>query len=348
MNSKERVRCAVNRTSVDQVPTDFSATGLVVQRLQKHFDTDDYNAVLDHLDIDIRQIFPKYIGPELKRKDLDEHTFEVEGVFGDRSTYSWNGKEHHGVVTHHPLKTAQSPEEIYAYSWPNTDWWDFSSIKEDLDRFESRSILCGHWGPFQSAFHLRPEESIYTDMAGDEDLAIALFSKHHTFEMEFYEKLLQAGEGRIDILRTHDDYGTQRSMLFSNEMWRTYFAQHTKDLVDLAHRHGAFFMQHSCGAIRNIIPELIEVGVDIIDPIQPGVGMDPEGLYRDFGGKICFHGGIDTQHLLPKGNPAQVKAEVRRYIDALHHQGGYILYPSQAFESDVPVENILALYQIRN
>jgi uroporphyrinogen decarboxylase len=116
-------------------------------------------------------------------------------------------------------------------------------------------------------------------------------------------------------------------------------------LTGLAHRYGAFYQQHSCGAVREIVPSLIKAGVDILEPLQKVNGMEIDGLKRDFGSRICFHGGIDTQFVLPHSTPEQVEAETRHYIDVLAKGGGYILMASQWFESDVPVANIDAIYR---
>ena len=348
MTSKERVRRAIEHKSVDRVPTDFSATPLVLERLREEFKVDKNEGIYEALDIDIRPLSLPFLGAEAEKEEITEKSYKQKGYFGETRTFSWNGKEYHGVVTEFPLGNATTVEDVEKHSWPDTDLWDFKSIPASLDKLKDKAVIIGHWGPFQTAGYLYPDEKLYMDMALNKDFAHAIFRKHNEFQLTLYRKILEAGEGRIDILRTHDDYGTQRNMLFSQDMWCEFFAENTKKLVDLAHEYGAFFMQHSCGAIRKIIPELIKVGVDALDPVQPVIGMDPESLKDEFSGKICFHGGIDTQDLLPNGSPNDIKKEVRRYIDLLNNDGGYILSPSQAFESDIPLENIKALYEIRS
>ena len=157
--------------------------------------------------------------------------------------------------------------------------------------------------------------------------------------------MYEAANGKIDLICVDDDFGTQRSTLFSPAHWNEFFAENTRKLAEQAHRHGAFYMQHSCGAIRGIIPNLIACGVDALEPIQKVTGMEVDGLKRDFGDRLCFQGGIDTQGVLPFGTPEEVYEETTRVIRALHRQGGYILCGSQAFEGDVPPENIAALYE---
>jgi uroporphyrinogen decarboxylase len=127
-------------------------------------------------------------------------------------------------------------------------------------------------------------------------------------------------------------------------MWHTFIRKPLKRYYDAAHGYGCKVMQHSCGSIRDIIPALIENGVDIIDPIQVAAeGMEFAGLVRDFGAKVCLHGGIDTQHILPFGSVADVRAAVRSHLE-LTRGGGYILAGSQGYIEDIPLDNILAVY----
>lgn len=182
-------------------------------------------------------------------------------------------------------------------------------------------------------------------MYEEPELIKAMLDRYCKASYEMYERMYEAANGKVDIIRCCDDYGTQISTLFSTDMWNEFFAKNTKMFVDQAHRHGAYYMQHSCGAIRNIIPSLIACGVDAIEPIQKVQGMEVDGLKRDFGDKLCFQGGIDTQHILPHGTPEEVYEETTRVIKALYKNGGYILCGSQSFEGDVPPENVCALYE---
>jgi uroporphyrinogen decarboxylase len=177
------------------------------------------------------------------------------------------------------------------------------------------------------------------------DVAHALYDRFIQFALEYYERIFIAGDGQIDILRTNDDYGTQIASMFSVPMWEKYFKKNTIKLVDLAHKYGAFFQQHSCGMIKEIIPLLVDCGVDILEPLQKLPGMEAETLKRDYGDKLCFHGGIDTQTVLPCSTPEEVRAETEHYINVLGKGGGYILMASQSFESDVPIANIDAIYR---
>lgn len=348
MTGKERVRNAYLHKPVDRVPSWFESTEYVKDNLLQYYNLTDYNALLEKFQIDIREIEPIFIGPKRKRVELEGANYNIEGFFGEIKEFRWNEIEYNDMIIDYPLKDAAAPEDIDTMiEWPKAEWFDYESIKYQLDEYGEYAAIFGHWGPFQSATSIYPEERMYLDMALNPDFCHALFNKMHEFELMHYENILKAGEGRIDILRPHDDYGAQRGMLFSISMWKEFFAEHTRELADLAHSYGAFYQQHSCGAVHDLIPELITCGVDGLEPIQPVKDMEPEKLYSEFGGQICFIGGIDTQDLLPNGSIEDVKKEVKRYLNSFHAiDGGYILYPSQAWESCVPLENIEAFHAV--
>jgi uroporphyrinogen decarboxylase len=165
------------------------------------------------------------------------------------------------------------------------------------------------------------------------------------FEVEVTRRFLEACDGLLDIAYFGNDFGTQRGLFISPAHWERFFRQPLKRFFDVSHEHGCKVMKHSCGAVRAIIPSLIADGVDILDPVQVrAAGMGLPELVRDFGDRLAFHGGVDTQRTLPFGTPADVRAEVRSYLDLTRDRGGYILTSSQNFIADIPDANILAMY----
>jgi uroporphyrinogen decarboxylase len=347
MTSKDRIRRAYTHQEVDRVPVHFESTDHVRDLLIEHYKVDNLRSLLTIFEVDLIEVEPVYIGPTFNRVQLTGRDYTKEELFGAVREYRWNGIEYNDRIIGHPLKEATHARDVeQMIKWPKKEWFDYESIKWQLDKIENYGSIFGHWGPFQTSTYLYPEEMLYLDMALNPELCHAIFNRMHKFELMHYEQILKAGEGRIDILRTHDDYGSQMGMLFSVPMWKEFFARHTRELADLAHSYGAYFQQHSCGNIRKLIPELISCSVDGLEPIQPVEGMEPEELYKYYGKQLCFVGGIDTQDLLPNGTPEDVRKEVKRYIEAFHaKEGGYILFPSQSWESCVPIANIEAFYQ---
>lgn len=345
MNSRERVRAAVKCGNPDRTPAAFEAVPVVTSRLMKEYGFSCVDQLYDKFQIDIAAIHSSYIGPELK---------ESRNARGDlvRETY-WNYEETmyttdidtYFTTTRYPLHGCETIADVDKMMvWPNPDWFDYEHIKRQCEHYKDKAIIFGHEGPFQIVTFLISMEEFFVLMMEEPDVAKYILKRMSDFEMEYYERTLIAADGQIDFIRPHDDYGTQISMLFSIDMWREFFKENTKKLVDLAHKYGSFYQQHSCGAVAPLIPELIDCGVDVLEPLQKVPGLYPEDL-KEYKGKICFHGGIDTQDLMPHGTPEQINAEARRYMEQLGKGGGYILMSSQGLEPDVPTRNIEALFE---
>jgi len=149
-----------------------------------------------------------------------------------------------------------------------------------------------------------------------------------------------------DAVFLTDDWGSQTALMISPTMWRAFFKEQYADLFAEAHRGGMQVIFHSCGNVLSIVEDLIEVGVDVLDPVQPGA-MDPAELVRHYGGQVSFAGAVDLQQLLARGTPTQVRAEVRRLIDQLGrpYGGGYIVAPANVLTPDIPLENLVALFE---
>lgn len=344
MKSRERVRAAITFQKPDRIPVAFEAVDSVLQKLMKHYGFSEHRQLVEKYDVDIVGVQPRYIGPELKKYKNSKGQLVQESYWGYEATSHETEVDSYAMTSYYPLNGISTIEEVNAAQFPNPDWFDYESIKEQCDQYPDKAIIVGHEGPFQIVTFLMEMDEFFMLMYDEPEVAGRILDRMVEFELEYYRRILEAGEGRIDIIRPHDDYGTQISLLFSVDMWCDFFMENTRKLTALAHKYGAFYQQHSCGAVRPLIPELIKSGVDVLEPIQKVTGLEPEGLWSDFGGKITFHGGIDTQFLLPFGTPEQVKEEVEHFEKTLHHDGGYILMASQVFEGDVPIENIEAVY----
>lgn len=345
MNSKERVRRALSRQETDRVPANFEAVYTVTQRLLKHYGFKNIQQLYDKFSIDYANAGAKYIGPELKNYVNAEGNPVKQSFWGFENTTHTTKLATYGVTTYFPLDDVETIEEVEAYKWPDPDWFDYSSITAAVENNPDKAIVFGHEGPFQIVTNLMSMENFFILMIEEPDVAQRILDKMCEFELAFYTRCFEAGKGKLDVLRTHDDYGTQQSLLFSMDMWTKFFEKNTRKLVDLAHSYGAFFQQHSCGAVEPIIPKLIECGVDSLEPIQKVVGMDADELVKKYGGKISFHGGVDTQGILPRGTKQEVLQETERLIQTFGKTNGYILMASQGFEDDVPIENIEAVYE---
>jgi uroporphyrinogen decarboxylase len=335
----------VEHKQPDRIPANFEAVSYVLDNIVKSHHLSDYEDIYELYEIDIRSCSPDYSGRKLEQY-AENGRMISESVYGCKMVQSENARgEVHRVVYEYPFGEDTTVEDILSYRWIDPDWFDYESVKRKCDKHKNKALIMGHEGPFQLSTFLMNMEVLFEKMILEPEVAHALYDRFVQFELEYYERILIAGDGQIDLLRPHDDYGTQKSLLFSVPMWEDYFAENTKKLTALAHKYGAYYQQHSCGAIRKIIPSLVQCNVDVLEPLQKVAGMEIEDLKREFGEQLCFHGGIDTQFVLPNCTPGEVETETRKYMEILGKGGGYILMASQSFESDVPVENIDAVYR---
>jgi uroporphyrinogen decarboxylase len=227
---------------------------------------------------------------------------------------------------------------------PEPDWYDYRDLVNRCNQYEgcARMLNAGSYMLLSTAF--RAMDEVFMDFAVNPEVAHALLGKIHKLMYGFAEAGLKAAAGKIEIIRVGSDLGTQKGLLLSPEMFREFFFPRIREMGDLVHRHKAKLYFHSCGAVSELIPQLIEAGVDILDPVQPVAGMEAEKLKMEFGRYITFHGGVDTQHLMLKATPAEVKKEVARLTRIFGEDGGYILCPSNNFMSGTPIENLMAFY----
>lgn len=347
MNSKERVRMALSHRPTDRVPTTMQCVETAWENLKKYLGVDNVEEVLTYFEIDTRIIdLPPYIGPSVEPFKNEKGEMVYTDSMGAQYLKKWNGVEYNMHTISHPYSTIQTFEDFERFEgWVNPDNYDYNAVTEFVKKHEDKAIRIGWPGPYQVFTLLYDVEEFYVNMYEEPELLKAMLDRYCKSSYEIYERMFEAANYKVDILRCCDDYGTQISTLFSTSMWKEFFAENTKMFAEQAHRHNAYYMQHSCGAVRSIIPHMIECGIDILDPIQKVVGMDVKELKKEYGSQISFQGGIDTQHILPEGTPDEVYAETTRIIKAMYHDGGYILCGSQEFEGDVPPENICALYE---
>lgn len=347
MTSKERVRAALSFQKPDRIPAAYEAVWSVNERLMKHYGYPSMEEIYQRFDIDIIPAGPRYIGPpDISWTDEKGRQFHKNN-WGATYQVVTTAIDTYWDQVGFPLEGVETIEQLDQYKFPTTNMYDYSAIAETARQHPDKAIIIGHEGPFQHMCELMKMDELMMLMIDEPDVAKAMFNRMVDFEMEHYQRCFDAAPGQIDILRTHDDYGTQISLLFGLDMWKEFFMENTRRLVELAHRSGAFFQQHSCGAVEPIIPYLIECGVDSLEPVQKVRGMDADELMHKYGGRIAFHGGIDTQSILPYGTAEDVRRETERFIRTMGKNGGYILMASQGFEGDVPFENIEAMYSVK-
>lgn len=353
--SKERVKRAINHQEPDRVPVYINADQPVVQRLKQALNVTTTRELLRALHVDIfdmrgidirgdSSVMPKYIGPA---------DTGIPGNWNGNITKLWGIKEivvqteSGPTITQveYPLAEASSLEQLEQYGWPDPDWFDYADLRERLQGWTEFAILCSGCSVFQHPTYVRGMDKLMLDMATNPAMADFVFDKFTDFYYEFYRRIFEQAGDLIDIFALADDLGMQNTLLISPRMFEKFVAPRLQKMTELAHQYGIKLLLHSDGNIYKIIPRLIELGVDILDPIQPEA-MDPLQIKAEFGEHLCLRGGVSAQQILTRGTVEDVVAETKKIIEHLAPGGGYILAPGHpVLTVDMPTENIIAMYE---
>jgi uroporphyrinogen decarboxylase len=371
MTSKERVLAAINHQEPDRVPIVVgisNATGVKIKT---------YRDLKRLLGVDAPDHFI-YDWPEIGTAEMDEVVLErlhvdVRGVLdvepdslreknknrapGESYVNSWGVSQYElapgqWAFGEPPLKKATTLEEIEAYPWP--DMMDPTRVAhcraqaQELAEANQYAVMGVPWllFPFERAFSMQGMDTFLLNMAMYPDFAVALLGKITEKCKELMGQFLKETGDYLDIIKIGDDLGTQESLMISPKMYREMVKPFHTDLIAfIKERTDAKVFFHTDGDVFNLIEDFIEIGVDILNPIQTSAGKmsDLAGLKERYGGRIAFCGAIDTHRVLPEGSPDEVQQEVRRVINALGPGGGYLLASVHSIMNDVPAENVLAM-----
>lgn len=341
MTPRERWLTVLNREKPDRIPMDFWSTPEVIKKLIDHLGCETYEDALKSLHIDfVARTAPKYIGPALPSRT---------DVFGIKTRPINYGTGVYDEATNSPLASFQSVKEIEAnYQWPDPDWWDYSNIKDQVEKFRDYPIQAGGSEPMLTYKQLRGEEQAMMDLALNPDIVEYCINK--LFNLSYQHTLRMIEQFPPDICPTlvyvAEDLGGQRNLMYSPRHIKRFLFPGMKHMIDLAHEAGAFAFHHDDGNITKILPDLIELGIDILNPIQwRAEGMDRQTLKNQYGDQLIFHGAVDNQYTLPFGTTDEVREEVIENIRVLGKDGGYIIAPCHNIQPNTPVENIIAMYE---
>lgn len=341
MTPRERWHAVLAHRLPDRIPTDYWGTTEITEKLLSHFGFSSTAELWPTLHIDkVHHIAPNYIGPKRKqgedmwgiRRRTVEHA-DGAGVYSEPENHPWEGFE--------------SVEELErSVTWPTADWWDYSTIAEQIQAAGDYPRQGGGSEPFLTYCHLRGMEQAYMDLVLAPDLAHHCIDKLYDLAYEQTTRLLEAADGEIDFIYVAEDMGSQSSLLFSPQQIEAFFVPGFSRMIELGHSAGAKVFHHSDGSVRPIIPRMIELGIDVLNPVQWRCeGIDRAELKASFGDRVVFHGAMDNQETLPFSTTDEVVAEVRENIALLGAGGGYVLAPCHNLQSITPVENVIAMYE---
>lgn len=364
ISGRDRLLAALAHEQPDSVPLDLGATpdstivlpgyerlkqhlgiggpSRIVNRMMQAAEVDE--AVLKALDIDVRGVYPATPAPT----DLDQNRYRDEwGVERVRPA----GALYYDQM-HYPLSGDIAAADIARYAWPDPDAPVRTRGLRERIRALRRQTDAAIVLNLPSAFvhtsqYLRGFEDWHLDLAGNRRLLETLFDAIMEVNLRICRNLLREAGDEADVVFTADDLGFQNGLMVSPDMYRTLIKpRHRQYLTAVHEQTPAKVLFHTCGSVVEIMDDLIETGVDILNPVQvSAAGMEPAVLKQKWGDRLSFWGGIDTQHLLPHGSVGEVKAGVEEQIAILGRGGGYVLGAVHNIQPDVPPENIVAMYR---
>lgn len=377
MNSRERVLTALNHKEPDRVPFDMGGTvvtgiqakayrrlreylGLpekeiiIVDILQQLAQVD--GDVMERLEVDVQNVSPRSTASfKIDLKDTPDGRYRF---FYDEYHIGWRMPIDGGMyydMFDHPLSGDISAETVDAYTLPDPlDPARFAGLREASKKIleqEKRALVIGNMsaGIFELYMWTRGFNDGYADWAGNPELSKKILGKYMNLQMAYWEKMFDVMNGiPIDVVQMADDLAGQNGLLISPISYRKQLKPFHKEMFDYIHsKTEAKIFFHSCGSIRTLVPDLIEVGVDILNPVQVNAAkMDSADLKRDFGKDICFWGGgVDTQMAFDESHtPAEVRADVRKRLQDFMPGGGFIFNTIHNIQGNVPPENIMAMW----
>ena len=338
-----------------RVLVDYLASAEADRRLRRHFGLTSESELLDRLGCDFYHLsgrdisqqtafLPCWRGPQLETTD-DVRTCPL-GIRWRRQ--EGLGKFDVEEAIEGPFSLLSTVGDILNHRWPSARDFDFEPLLAEAEANRDRIVISGLWtGIFGDSYRMIGFDQFLLGMAIHPDVIHALVDRVTEMYLELNDRLFSQLRGKIDVWFFGNDFGSQQALLFSPRMWDDFFGNNIRKLCALAHSHGLKVMMHSCGCVAPLLERLIEAGVDMLDPVQTSAaGMAAESLTRDYGARLIFHGGLDTQHVLPTASPEEAAAHAREMIAAFSGSVGYVFAPSQIFQTDIPVENIAAAYEV--
>lgn len=325
----EFISAAIQHRETERIPYNFMFSPPAERRLKEYYGVQDLVASLD---------MPIFLfGPKDKPlyADPDVYGETIRDQFG----VVWStSRIDRGSPIGPPLKEA----DLSGYSFPFPDEPKrFAGLDEEIGRRRDRFLIAVIGDLWERAGFMRGLGSLCMDVLENPKFVEELLERIKDYVVRTLERLVCY---KPDGVFLSDDYGTQTGLIIDPQHWRRLVKPRLREIYGAAKGKNLTVMHYTCGNVRNIIPDLIEIGLDILHPIQPET-MDIFALKREFGADLTFCGGIGTQYLLPRGTPSEIRETVTRTVDVMGRGGGYILEPGITLQEDVPVENMVAMIE---
>lgn len=342
ISPRERVKLATSHQQPDRPPIQVYLTPEIHSALANYLSP---RTIEEAFEIDFRFVGPAGVP---KPRPAGPAEFYDEWGTGYSRVKNPAGGEYM-EATDLALARLTNMDDVRSYPWPSADDYDYSVIPAQTEANRDYAVCLGNAGIpdiINGIGRGRGMEQVLIDIATEDEVGIAIIDSRVDFYYEWCKRALEAGEGKIDILCLGEDLGSQKGPTMSPACFDSFFRPRIERFYKLAHEYGALAMMHSCGSTRLLQPRLIDMGLDILDAVQPEpVGMDPEELKAEHGDKLTFCGMISTQHTLPHCSVDECRAEASHRIDVIGKGGGYIFSPAHCIQPDTPIENVLAIYE---
>jgi uroporphyrinogen-III decarboxylase len=345
MTSRERVLTSLAHREPDHAPCWLGASPEWKALARNYLGLPDDESLLAYLGDDLRRVFSRYVGPDYAHptKNLSHTNATYRTPFGiERYGYGY------GMPLHSPLKQVKSVAEVHAYPWPDPDWIEVSHIRAEALQYERRfAILGGEWSPFwHDAIDLLDFDGLIYQMYDAPEIVDAVMTHVADYYLAASRRIFEAAGDAIDIFFIGNDFGAQTGPMISPKLFRCFILPHLKRFVDLGHEFGKHVMLHCDGSIRALMPDMIAIGLDGLQSVQPlCYGMELRGLKADFGRQISFMGGIDTQSLI-ESTAEQARQLTLETLQIMMPGGGFIASPSHDYLlPETPVENVIVMYE---
>ena len=347
MSHKERVLRAIRREPLDYFPSQVDFTPKDLGRIARGLGV-GIEEIDEAADNHLRYAYSlgnaeEYMHDETVLRRAQEFGLvrleEDKGVIYDIWGVGWDLHAEGVWVCRHPI---QDPSKLLDYSFPDPDLPGLMDYVERLVASKGKEyfiVAFQHTSLFERAWALLGFENLMIAIAEENPHLDEFFKKIGDFQTAVARRFIKCG---VDGVRVGDDYGSQDGLMISPDNWRRYIKPNLRNLYSAYQSAGLPVFQHSCGDLRTILEDFIELKLSVLHPLQPKA-MPLETVEEILGGKVCFFGGIDTQELLPFRTAEEVRQGVLSCVQLLGRQGGYIIAPSQEVMSDVPIENIRAL-----
>jgi len=338
MTPKERQLAAIRREPTDRTPVD--AIWIYNQKEIAEYLKIDQKRVLEHLGFDGRPVLLEY------KTEFSDRSDSLDSVAWSSTLFDGNSSQY-GTLRKYPLAEASSISEIESYQWPDPEDFRYDKAKSLAEKYSDTYALRGpFWLPvFCKACDLMGMEEAMVKMMTSPGLFEAVIEQVTELTAAICERYLEACGEEIDIFQIGDDFATQRGLMISPAKWRQFIKPRLARLIEIGKHHDKLIWFHSCGDITDVLPDLIDMGIDVWETVQlHTLPISAQKLKQEYGHHLTFFGGINSQKL-PFSSLSAIEAEVRECVEILGKNGGYICGPDHTINTDVPPENTIALFQ---